>query len=122
LAGYLAGFQNKLTAAPIEAHTVNIEHFGFLSSVREKREGHGQDGEMLPLRRRRVAREHPAILPWRPSLSSFHSGAVCAPFLRKTGSLCCSSARAIPARLQRRGLRRAATCQRRMPSRSIKVR
>ena len=69
----LSGFENELTASPIEADTVDIEHCGLLSSVHGRRERHGQDGERLPARPRpRPPRQHPAILPWLPvSVVSF---------------------------------------------------
>src|SRR5262249_8571087 len=51
--------------------TVDVEHFGFLSSVMRKRESHEQDGETLPRRatfaRNEAASGDPAMAP----ISSF---------------------------------------------------
>ena len=47
LAGYLAGFEDELAAAPIEFHTMNVKHCRFLSWFSIGRESHEQDGETL---------------------------------------------------------------------------
>jgi hypothetical protein len=47
---------------------VNIEHFGFLSSVFGKTESHEQDGEALPCALCVRATQRPAILPWLSDL------------------------------------------------------
>ncbi len=48
LAGYLAGFEDELTAAPIELNTMDIEHIGLLSWFSRTGESHEQDGERPP--------------------------------------------------------------------------
>ena len=80
LAGYLAGLEDERAPAPIQLNAVDIEHFGFLSSVIRKGESHEQDGETL---RRATARssQRPAILPW-PSF--FHRLARTASVPRRT--------------------------------------
>ena len=37
LAGYLAGLEDELAPTPVELHAMDVEHFGFLSSVIRKR-------------------------------------------------------------------------------------
>ena len=64
LAGDLAGLEDELAPTPIELNGVDIEHFGFLSSVIRKAESHEQDGERLRARMRARSRQRPAILPW----------------------------------------------------------
>ena len=50
LASYLAGLEGERAPAPVQLNAVDVEHFGFLSSVFRKAESHEQDGETLRAR------------------------------------------------------------------------
>ena len=64
LARYFAGLEGELAPAPIELNTVDVEHFGLLSSVSGSAKAMSKTARRCRARSLRESRQRPAILPW----------------------------------------------------------
>ena len=104
LARDLAGLEGELAPAPIEFNTIDIEHVPCLSWFSNRNESHEQDGEMLW--RMSGVRQHPAILPWRSSLSDANGPCIGARFFPAAPAAGRTAARYASAS-QMRGIRAA---------------